>query len=137
MPHRPREQPLFTTINQFRATCREVLVGLFVQVLLACESAGLVMLGHVAIDGIWMKANASKHKGMSYGRTRADAANAEEDGLDGDAGTYDPQAEIRRREKRLTKMELAKQPFLAELEDHGMPFTRSPYSYRHTGRWRR
>ncbi|MCB9575115.1 MAG: transposase [Kofleriaceae bacterium] len=51
-------QPHFTTINQFRSTHREALAGLFVQVLVACQSAGLVKLGHVAIDGTKMKANA-------------------------------------------------------------------------------
>jgi transposase len=50
------------------------LAGLFVQVLKMCERAGLVKLGHVAIDGSKMRANASKHKAMSYeadGRERA------------------------------------------------------------------
>jgi transposase len=125
------EQPHFTTINQFRATHREALAGLFVQVLLACQSAGLVKLGHVAIDGTKMKANASKHKAMSYDRmqkdevrlraeigewfARAEAVDAEEDELHGDGGTYDPQAEIRRREERLAKMELAKQALEKEV----------------------
>jgi len=44
------------------------LAGLFVQVLQLCQKAGLVKLGHVAIDGTKMRANASKHKAMSYGR---------------------------------------------------------------------
>ena len=125
------EQPHFTTINQFRATHREALAGLFVQVLQACQSAGLVKLGHVAIDGTKMKANASKHKAMSYDRmqkdevrlraeigewfARAEAIDAEEDALDGDGGTYDPQDEIRRREERLAKMELAKQALEREV----------------------
>jgi len=41
--------------------------GLFTQALLLCEKAGLVKLGHVSIDGTKIKANASKHKAMSYG----------------------------------------------------------------------
>src|SRR5690606_2383625 len=41
---------------------------LFVQVLRLCANAGLIKLGHVAIDGTKMKANASKHKAMSYKR---------------------------------------------------------------------
>ena len=111
------EHPHFTTINQFRATHREALAGLFQQVLEACMSAGLVKLGHVAIDGTKMKANASKHKAMSYDRmdkdevrlraeveallSKAEAVDAAEDEAD---GAYDPQAEIRRREERIAKM---------------------------------
>jgi transposase len=114
------EQPHFTTINQFRATHREALSGLFVQVLDACQSAGLVKLGHVAIDGTKMKANASKHKAMSHDRlikdtarlraevegwlARAEAEDAAEDELYGD---QDPQEEIRLREERLAKMNAA------------------------------
>lgn len=110
-------QPHFTTVNQFRATHRQALADLFVQVLQACQSAGLVKLGHVAIDGTKMKANASKHKAMSYDRmlkddarlraevesllAQAEAADAEEDK---EEGAYDPQEEIRRREERLAKM---------------------------------
>src|SRR5690606_25532417 len=41
---------------------------LFMQVLQLCQKAGLVKLGHIAIDGSKMKANASKHKAMSYER---------------------------------------------------------------------
>jgi hypothetical protein len=41
----------FTTVNEFRARHREALAGLFVPVLKECQSAGLVKLGHVAIDG--------------------------------------------------------------------------------------
>ncbi len=41
---------------------------MFTQVLRVCRRAGLVELGHVAIDGTRMKANASKHKAMSYER---------------------------------------------------------------------
>jgi hypothetical protein len=46
------------------------LAGLFVQVLKLAEKAGLVKLGHVALDGTKMRANASKHKAMSYDRMR-------------------------------------------------------------------
>ena len=72
---------------------------MFVQVLKLCEKAGLVKLGHVALDGTKIKANASKHKAMSYERmekraaeleaevakwlSSAEAADAEEDKLYG------------------------------------------------------
>ena len=62
------EHPYFTTINDFRGRHRDALARLFQQVLKECMSAGLVKLGHVAIDGTKMKANASKHKAMSYER---------------------------------------------------------------------
>ena len=45
-----------------------VFASLFLQVLQLCKKAGLVKLGHVALDGTKVKANASKHKAMSYDR---------------------------------------------------------------------
>ena len=61
-------RPDFRTISDFRKRHLAALSGLFVQVLKLCAGAGLVKLGHVAIDGTKLKANASKHKAMSYGR---------------------------------------------------------------------
>lgn len=61
-------QPDFRTINQFRKRHLAALADLFVQVLALCRRAGLVRLGHVALDGSKVKANASKHQAMSYGR---------------------------------------------------------------------
>jgi len=52
----------------FRKTHLESLAGLFAQVLKLCQKAGLVKLGRVALDGSKFRANASKHKAMSYGR---------------------------------------------------------------------
>jgi len=121
------EHPHFTTINGFRGTHREALAELFVQVLQACMSAGLVKLDHVAIDGTKMKANASKHKAMSYERMIKDDARirAEVEALlrqaeetdaaeDADEGTHDPQEEIRRREERLKKMAEVKESLRRE-----------------------
>jgi transposase len=62
------DRPDFRTIAEFRKRHLKALSDLFVQVLLLCEKAGLVKLGHVACDGTKMKANALKHKAMSYGR---------------------------------------------------------------------
>jgi transposase len=56
------------TLAEFRKRHLEALAGLFTQALLLCEKAGLVKLGHVSIDGTKIKANASKHKAMSYAR---------------------------------------------------------------------
>ncbi len=61
-------RPDHSTIAEFRQRHREALARLFVQVLQLCEEAGLVKLGHVALDGTKVKANASKHKAMSYKR---------------------------------------------------------------------
>jgi transposase len=62
------QRPDFRTISDFRKRHLEALAALFVQVLRLCRQAGLVRLGHVALDGTRLKANASKHKAMSYGR---------------------------------------------------------------------
>ena len=61
-------QPDFRTISDFRKRHGDALSELFVQVLRLCQQAGLVKLGRVAVDGTRIKANASKHKAMSYGR---------------------------------------------------------------------
>ena len=52
--------------SDFRKRHLKALAGLFGQVLKLCEQAGLVKLGHVTLDGTKIKANASKHKVMSY-----------------------------------------------------------------------
>jgi transposase len=62
------QHPDHDTIAAFRERHLEALRGLFLQVLKLCEKAGLVKLGHVALDGTKVKANASKHKAMSYDR---------------------------------------------------------------------
>jgi transposase len=63
-------RPDFRTICTFRSRHLEALSGLFVQVLRLCQAAGLVGLKHVAVDGTKLKANASRHKAMSYGRMK-------------------------------------------------------------------
>jgi transposase len=95
-----QNRPDFRTIAKFRSRHLDALAGLFMQVLKLCQAAKLVELGHVALDGTKMKANASKHKAMSYGRMKktepelaaevdawlkaAEAADAEEDAALGD-----------------------------------------------------
>lgn len=115
------EHPHFTTINEFRSTHRAAFADLFQQVLKVCMAAGLVKLGHVAIDGTKMKANASKHKAMSYDRmlkdelrlkaeieqllAQAEAIDAAEDKLFGvGAQPTDLPAELQRREGRRDKI---------------------------------
>lgn len=63
-------KPDFRTISEFRRRHLDALAALFEQVLRLCQSAGLVRLGHVAVDGTKIKANASRHKAMSYGRMK-------------------------------------------------------------------
>jgi transposase len=74
-----RQSPDFRTIAAFRKRHLDALAALFQQVLRLAAEAGLVKLGHVALDGTKLHANASRHKAMSYGRMeeRATALEAE------------------------------------------------------------
>jgi transposase len=69
--------PDFRTISDFRKDHLKALAGLFLQVLKLCQKAGLLKLGHVALDGTKIKANASKHKAMSYKRMKEEEARLE------------------------------------------------------------
>lgn len=69
--------PDFRTISDFRKDHLKALAALFVQVLKLCQRSGLVKLGHVAVDGTKIKANASKHKAMSYKRMKEEEARLE------------------------------------------------------------
>jgi len=68
------QHPDHDTISEFRRRHLKALAGLFVQVFELCRKAGLVKLGHVSLDSTKVKANASKHKAMSYGRMEKKAA---------------------------------------------------------------
>ena len=119
------QHPDHTTIGDFRKEHLAELSQLFVQVLRLCQQAGLVKLGHVALDGTKMQANASKHKAMSYERmgeaekklqqevqvllAEAARVDAEEDGKYGKGKRGDElPAELARRERRLEKIQEAK-----------------------------
>ncbi len=123
--------PDFRTISDFRLRHLEALTALFVQTLQLARKAGLVKLGHVALDSTKLRANASKHKAMSYGRMqteearlaaevaamlkRAEAVDAEEDARYGrDVSGDELPAELRRREDRLRKIREAKAALEAE-----------------------
>ena len=118
-------EPDFRTLNEFRRRHGKALGTLFVQVLRLCRKAGLVKLGRVAIDGTKIKANASKHKAMSYGRMKekeaelerevrqllqeADRVDEEEDRKYGNDRRGDELPdELARRESRLKKIREAK-----------------------------
>jgi transposase len=62
------QHPDHDSIAEFRKRHLKALSGLFVEALRLCQNVGLVKLGHVALDGTKLRANASKHKAMSYGR---------------------------------------------------------------------
>jgi transposase len=124
------DPPDFRTISEFRRRHLQALAGLFVQVLRLAEKAGLVRLGHVALDGTKIKANASKHKAMSYAHMKrreaelkaevdrwleaAEAADREEDKLyGGNRGDEMPEW-VADKEKRLEKIREAKAALEAE-----------------------
>lgn len=125
------DAPDFRTISEFRRRHLAALEGLFVQVLRLCERAGLVKLGHVALDGTKIKANASKHKAMSYGHMKkrekeleaevkrwlaaAEAADAAEDAAFGADKRGDELPDwVADKEKRLAKIREAKAALEAE-----------------------
>ena len=62
--------PDFRTVSDFRKDHLGALSGLFLQVLALCRRAGLVKLGHVALDSTKVRTNASRHKAMGYGRMK-------------------------------------------------------------------
>jgi transposase len=130
------QHPDHDSIAEFRRRHLEALSALFVQVLRLCQAAGLVSLGHVALDGTKLKANASKHKAMSYARMtdaerrleaevrrlldeaeRVDAAEDAQFGR-GRRGDEWPE-ELRRRETRLAKIRAAKAALEAEARERG------------------
>jgi transposase len=123
--------PDHDSIAAFRQTHLAALADLFTQVLALCQQAGLVKLGHVALDGTKVLANASKHKAMSYGRmsnaeqkleaevaallAAAQRVDAAEDARYGKGQRGDDlPAELARRDSRLTKIREAKAALEAE-----------------------
>ena len=126
------DPPDFRTIAEFRKRHLEALGSLFVQVLKLAEKAGLVKLGHVALDGTKLKANASKHKAMSYERMKkreaalqaevdrwlkaAEAADAAEDKLYGAQRGDEMPDWVADKEKRLEKLRAAKAALEAEAQ---------------------
>ena len=127
------QHPDHDTIAEFRRRHLGALSRLFVQILSLCQKAGLLKLGHVALDGTKMRANASKHKAMSYGRMKekiaelesqvqelmeeAEAADVSEDARHGKGRRGDElPEELRFRQKRLAKIRQAKAALEAEAQ---------------------
>src|SRR5580693_3459484 len=115
-------QPDFRTISDFRKIHLETLENLFEQVLAMALECGSIKLGRVSLDGTKLKANASKHKAMSYARMQekqlkeevkqlldqAAAADEQEDRQYGNQRGDELPEELRRRETRLAKIKEAK-----------------------------
>ena len=124
------QEPDFRTISLFRKRHLEALKNLFGQVLKLCQKMGLVKLGHVALDGTKMRANASKHKAMSYGRMKqaerdlaaevdrwfqqAEATDEEEDAEYGERRGDELPDWVHDKQKRLEKIREAKAALEAE-----------------------
>ena len=124
-------RPDFRTINSFRGEQLEMFKKLFVEVVRLARRTGLLKLGTVALDGTKVKANASKHKAMSYERMqkeearlareiqqlieRAERIDAAEDELYGADSTGDEiPEELERRASRIAKIREAKAALEAE-----------------------
>ena len=117
-------EPDFRTISDFHKIHIKTLENLFEQVLAMALECGAIKLGRVSLDGTKLKANASKHKAMSYGRMKekqrqlkeevkqllaaAEAADEEEDRKYGSRRGDELPEELRRRETRLAKIKEAK-----------------------------
>ena len=125
------QQPDHSRISDFRRRNLDALKGLFVQILRLCQKAWMVSLGHVALDGTKVKANASKHKAMSHERMlraekqlaqeinalmrKAEILDAQEDRRYGknNRGSDLPD-ELRRRKDRLERIGQARREMEAE-----------------------
>ena len=130
-------EPDFRTIADFRKRHLTALSGFFEQVLHVASGMGLPQLGRVALDGTKVKANASKHKAMSYKRmgekqrqlraevqqllAQAEATDAAEDAEYG-AGRRgdDLPAELQRRESRLARIREAKRVLKERAQDEAV-----------------
>ena len=126
-------RPGHKAIGEFRRRHLEAFHALFLDILLLCGEAGLVKLGRVALDGTKVRANASKHKAMSYGRmdereaaleaevTRileeAESVDAAEDAEYGEARGDELPVELRTREGRLRKLREARAALEADARE--------------------
>jgi transposase len=135
--------PAHRTIAEFRQQHLAAFETLFVQVVQIAREAGVVQLGTLAIDGTKVKASASKHKAMSYGRmhdeetrlreqitaltAQAEASDAAEDAAHGpDVRGDELPAELQRREERLAKIAAAKARLEARQADEDRQKGRTP-----------
>jgi transposase len=135
--------PAHRTVAEFRQQHLAAFEALFVQVVAIAREAGVVQVGALAVDGSKVKASASKHKAMSYGRmrdeerrlreqiaaltTQAEATDAAEDAAYGPDGRGDElPAELQRREQRLAAIAAAKARLEARQADEDRQKGRTP-----------
>ena len=130
--------PKHRTIRDFRALHLKELADLFVQVVKLAQEMGLVKLGTVAIDGTKIKANASRHKAMSYERMQQAEAELKAqmdalleraktaDAAEADEPEVDIPAEIQRREDRLKAITEARTRLEQRQRDADIERGRSP-----------
>jgi transposase len=127
-------EPDFRTIAEFRKRHLAALQGFFEQVLGVARELGTLRVGRIALDGTKVKANASKHKAMSYGRMKekerqlrdevtqllaqAEATDAAEDAAYGaDVAGDELPAELQRRESRLKRIREATRALKARAQE--------------------
>jgi len=127
------DRPDFRTVSDFRKHHREAFHGLFVDVLRLAGELGMVSLGNLSTDGSKFKANASRHKAMSYGYMkkevdrlrseieellkRADQVDAEQDAALGSRRGDELPEELKRREDRIAAIEVAMERLEREAEE--------------------
>src|SRR5262249_11148436 len=118
------DRPHFRTTSACRKIHRAALKPLFLEVLRTAGELGMVKLGNLATDGTRMRANASRHKAMSYGYMTKEIArleaeverllqdaerlDAEQDAAQGSRRGDELPDELKRREDRLAKIRAAK-----------------------------
>ena len=126
-------RPGHKAIGEFRRRHLAAFAALFLDSLVLCREAGMVKLGRVALDGTKVKANASKHRAMSYARmaeretaleaqvaaiiAEAEAVDAAEDALYGDARGDELPPELRTRDGKLRKIREAKAALEADARE--------------------
>ena len=125
------QQPDHSRVSDFRRSNLNALKGMFIPILRLCQKAGMVSLGHVALDGTKMQANASKHNAMSHERMlraekeleqeinalmrKAEILDAQEDRKygKGKRGSELPE-ELRHKQSRLARIRQARKEMEAE-----------------------
>jgi hypothetical protein len=126
------DRPDFRTISDFRKIHRAAMKPLFIEVLRIAGELGMVKLGNLSTDGTKMRANASRHKAMSYGYMNkelarleaeveqllkeAEQVDAEQDAAQGSRCGDELPDELRRRDERLAKIRAAKARLEAEAQ---------------------
>jgi transposase len=124
------DRPDFRTISDFRKIHRAALKPLFLEVLRVAGELGMVKLGNLSTDGTKMRANASRHKAMSYGYMtkeiarleaeverllrEAERLDTEQDAAQGSRRGDELPDELKRREDRLARIREAKARLEAE-----------------------